>query len=59
MNAARIAVLLRELADAIEAPDDEQTAPVERKSAIRKSRRITDIEKARARRSLRRLGIES
>lgn len=52
MNTARIAELLRELADALEAEDEK---PAEKRQ---KPKSLTDIDKARARRALRKLGVD-
>jgi hypothetical protein len=57
MNGKRVAELLRELADAIE----EDAPPSARPSAPdkpAKTRPLTDIDRARARKALRRLGVD-
>lgn len=56
MNAARVATLLRELADALEEPgesSDLRPAPKPRKP---EPVRVDDIARAKARRALRKLG---
>ena len=55
MNRARVAALLRELADEVESADEE--AHAERPKRERPKVTVTDVDRARARRSLAKLGM--